>query len=137
MYTVEGFGLQPRAFFPFGEKTYYAVWANVRPFLVSSRTLVCFSSNLSNFKKNPKCPKKSKKNPKNLKRKIWLKKKVKKKSRKPKQITKKMKKNVKNGQKIPGQILKKSQKKTWRLFQYAIMNRGIGTGTETELSKYV
>ena len=52
---AEGFSQKKRA--------YYAVLANFLQFLVPSKTLVPFSSNLSNFERNPP-PKKTLKNPK-------------------------------------------------------------------------
>ena len=59
-------GLWPRVFLPFGQKTaYYAVLAH---FWCPVVTLVVFSSNLSNFERNPKEPNKSPKNPKKKKK---------------------------------------------------------------------
>ena len=64
---VEGFG---RGFFcPSSKKrAYYAVLAHFWQFLCPVINLVTFSSNLSNFEKNPKNPKKIQKNPKNPKK---------------------------------------------------------------------
>ena len=52
---AEGFSLQPRLFLPFRQKkrAYDAVLAHFGQFLVPSSNLVTFSSNLSNFERNP------------------------------------------------------------------------------------
>ena len=50
------------------ESAYYAVLAHFwQIFLCQVVALVTFSSNLSNFERNPKEPRKSKKNPKSFK----------------------------------------------------------------------
>ena len=53
---AEGFNLQPRLCLPFGQKkrAYYAVLAHFGNFWCPVVTLETFSSNLSNFKRNPK-----------------------------------------------------------------------------------
>ena len=59
---AEGFNLWPRTSFALWakQKPNFSVLANFRPFLVSSSNLVCFSSKLKNYKKNPNVQKKFK-----------------------------------------------------------------------------
>ena len=60
--SAEGFGLWLRAFFALWARKYLIMlfWQILCDFCCPVVTMVAFSSNLSNFKKNTKNPKKSK-----------------------------------------------------------------------------